>query len=74
MLGRRIKTARAMKDWTQAELEQKAQLPPTSVSRIESGQRAINTDELTRLANVLGVTVEWLLNDRPASIPAEATP
>ena len=71
LCGRRVKEARARRDITQAELAARLQIAGgqrcpgvtmerDSVSRIEIGTRFVTDYELTVLAKVLGVSMEWL--------------
>ena len=60
-LGERVADARRGKGWTQGELAARVGLTQTSVSRIETGGRAVSSLELAELAEVLGVSVLDLL-------------
>jgi transcriptional regulator with XRE-family HTH domain len=53
---------------TQRQLADAIGIDPSSMSRVEKGQRAVSVGELVRLAAVLDVRVEDLLADaKPAS-------
>ena len=61
----RVKEARARKNITQADLAERLQVAGVtmerdSVSRSEIGTRFVTDYELTILAKVLGVSIEWL--------------
>ena len=60
-LGERVADARRRKGLTQGELAARVGLTQTSVSRIETGGRAVSSLELAELAEVLGVSVLDLL-------------
>lgn len=65
LCGNRVKEARARKNITQADLAARLQVAGVtmergSVSRIEIGTRFVTDYELTILAKVLGVSMEWL--------------
>jgi Zn-dependent peptidase ImmA (M78 family)/transcriptional regulator with XRE-family HTH domain len=60
-LGERVADARRRRGWTQGELAARVGLTQTSVSRIETGVRAVSSLELAELAEVLGVSVLDLL-------------
>ena len=60
-LGERVADARRRKGWTQGKLAARVGLTQTSVSRIETGVRAVSSLELAELAEVLGVSVLDLL-------------
>lgn len=62
-LGQRIRKFREYAGLTQSQLAQELGVDATVVSKIESGSRRVSTRELTRLAEVLGVSVLALLDD-----------
>ena len=58
----RLKTAREeLRKWSQSELANRAQLPPSSIAHFESGSRKPSFDTLRRLATALDVTTDYLL-------------
>lgn len=59
-IGRRIKQARDVKLWTQIQFAAEANVSPSSVARWEGGQLP-PVRELVRIADVLGVEPEWLV-------------
>ena len=64
--GERVRMRRLYLRLSQAALAAKVQtegvlLEQDAVSRIESGTRMVQHDELWALADVLGVTSDWLL-------------
>lgn len=66
MSGDRVREARVRYKYSQAELAAKAQcegvdFEQDTISRIENGQRMVQDFELKTLANLLGVTTDWLL-------------
>jgi transcriptional regulator with XRE-family HTH domain len=56
-IGRRIKTARNRKGWTQLQFAYEANVSPSSVQRWEGGQLP-PVRELMRVADVLGVSAD----------------
>ena len=58
---KRLKTARAMRQWNQNELAEKAGLPSSSIAHFEIGSRKPSFDNLRRLAIALDVTTDYLL-------------
>lgn len=61
-LGDRIREARTMRGWTQAELAARVGIDHTGISHLESGRREnVQIDTLMRLADALEVTPQWLL-------------
>ena len=68
LCGLRVRAARLAKSLTQQELAAKLQtegivIERDSVSRIEIGTRFVTDYELKKLSRILGVTVDWLLEE-----------
>lgn len=61
-VGERIKAVRLEKDLIQRELAQKSGLSDVHVCNIENGEFNITRRSAEKLAEVLEVGVEWLLN------------
>ncbi|MCO7119791.1 helix-turn-helix domain-containing protein [Oscillibacter valericigenes] len=66
--GERVRQMRTKKRMTKADLAAKVQttgviLEQDAISRIESGSRMVQDYELRALAEVLGVTSDWLMDD-----------
>lgn len=64
--GERVRQTRTKKRLTQADLAAKVQttgviLEQDAISRIENGSRMVQDYELRALAEVLGVTSDWLM-------------
>ncbi len=64
--GERMREARMQIGWTQDTMATKLQLAglqmgQMAVSRIETGKRVVPDFELPVIAEVLGVTTDWLL-------------
>lgn len=64
--GDRLREARVVKRWRQEDLAAQIQLEGVnmerdSISRIEIGTRFVSDFELKTFAEVLGVSVNWLL-------------
>ena len=64
--GERVRQMRTQKRLTQADLAAKVQttgviLEQDAISRIENGSRMVQDYELRALAEVLGVTADWLM-------------
>lgn len=70
-IGERIRHYRDAMNMTQDQLARRAEIPSTSISRIERGHREVSTEEAQRLARVLGVSVATIIGtpetERPAS-------
>ncbi len=57
----RLRLARQMREWQQADLAARAGLPAASISHFESGTRKPSFDNLRRLASALEVSTDYLL-------------
>lgn len=68
----RLKAARERRGLSQTDLAKLTGLQPSAVSHFETGNRAPSFDNLKRLADALGVSIDYLLG-RSAS-PDVATP
>lgn len=62
-VGRRVKAARMQCGLTQDDLAEKAELSTTHISCIERGVKPPKLDTFVKIANVLGVTSDILLQD-----------
>ena len=62
-VGKRIAERRKAAHLTQAELEARAKLAPTALSKIEGGTRDITAGELRTIARVLRVEMTALLGE-----------
>lgn len=67
----RLKSARELRGFTQAQLAEKAGLPAASVSHFETGPRKPSFDNLKSLATALKVTTDYLLG-RTDTVDASA--
>jgi Zn-dependent peptidase ImmA (M78 family)/DNA-binding XRE family transcriptional regulator len=66
-LGARIERARERAGLSQAELGARVELTQSAISRIESGERGVDSLELAALAETLGVSVLDLLESEPVA-------
>lgn len=64
-LGQRIAAARSRRGLSQGDLAESVGLSQSAISRIESGERSIDSLELAKIAKQLGVSVLDLLEERP---------
>lgn len=65
----RLRKAREeLRKWSQSQLAERANMPPSSIAHFETGARKPSFDTLRRLANALDVTTDYLLGrvDDPA--------
>jgi Zn-dependent peptidase ImmA (M78 family)/DNA-binding XRE family transcriptional regulator len=71
LIGCRVKAAREAKGWTQDQLTQHLGFNDRqSVSDIENGRRALKSDELLRLSDLLDRDIEFFLD--PLAVAGEA--
>lgn len=63
LLGSRLKQERLKMNLTQEKLAEKVEVSHAYIGQIERGERSLTLDTLVRLANCLGVTVDYLLSD-----------
>ena len=71
LIGRRVKEARRRKQTTQAELAEQTDMSVSYISHIETGKKKASLESLVRIANALGVTVDYMLNGNQINDPAE---
>jgi phage repressor protein C with HTH and peptisase S24 domain len=62
-LGKRIAFLRELKGWNQSELAREMKVTPQSVQAWEAGKNVPRQQKMTRLAEVLGVSVGELMSD-----------
>ena len=61
-----ITNLREQHNWSQAELARRVGLDSSYLSRIESGNRKVSSNELDKFAQVFGVSTDFLLG-RPST-------
>ena len=71
MLGARIAVLRRSRGWKQAELANKLGISASAVGMYEQGRREPAADILVRMADLFGVTTDFLLTGRTKD-PTEA--
>jgi len=62
-LGEKIKRERVHNRLTQEMLAEMAEITSSYVGQIERGERKVTLSKLVRIANVLNVSVDYLLSD-----------
>lgn len=62
-IGQRIKQARESLNWSQTDLAEKLGISPQAVQQWESGATSPRGKRLKNVANLLGVTTDWLMED-----------
>ena len=78
--GDRIKTARERRQWTQEQLAEAARISKGFLSDIENDKRNISSESALKIADALGISLDYLLRGesgererqrQPVSIPRE---
>lgn len=62
-IGKRIREKRIEYSWSQEELAEKANLSPVYIGMIERGEKISKMETFIRIANILMVTSDDLLQD-----------
>jgi len=69
ILGERIHLTRRRVGLSQVELAARAEISPTTLNRVELGRQKLYAETLVTLAQILGVSVDYLVgmtnDDRP---------
>ena len=60
LIASRLKTAREMAGLSQAQVAKILRLHRPSVSEMEAGRRRVTAEELTKLAEMYSVDLQWL--------------
>lgn len=63
MIGRRIRTERLRMNLTQEKLAEDVELTAAYIGQVERGERNLTLENIIKVANRLGVTVDYLLSD-----------
>ena len=67
IIGRRVKEFRLQGRLSQADLAERVDMSVAYISQIETGKKQASLESLVRIAEVLGVTVNHLLNGNQAN-------
>lgn len=65
-IARRIREARHLAGLSQSQVAELMGMHRPTVSEIEAGRRRVASEELTKLAELFGVSTAWLLDDSSA--------
>lgn len=71
-LGEKIRRLRKEKDWSQTQLGQKLGVHPKHISRYENDVHNPPVEALMKIAELFGVSVDYLLNEQPKTISGTA--
>lgn len=71
-LGERIRERRRELGWTQEELSRKSGISKGFLSDIENGKRSVSAENLSEIARVLGLSLDFLMKgeDAPGHVQA----
>jgi len=61
MFGSRVKELRTGRGWTQSELGKKVGVNDSMITQIERGTKQASAPLVGEIAEVLGVTTDWLI-------------
>jgi transcriptional regulator with XRE-family HTH domain len=68
LFGKRVKSLRDHRHWSQVDLATRSKVPAVMISHFETGARqSASADTLTKLANALNVSIDYLIGrtDKP---------
>lgn len=68
MYGRKIKTIRELRGFSQEAMAHKLGMAQNSYSRIETNQTKLNVEMLEKIASELGVSVADIISSEPAVV------
>lgn len=68
----RIKELRLKNGWLQADLAERLNTKPQTVSRYEKGDRGLDVETIFKLCDIFGVTADYLLGRSDMPSPAIA--
>lgn len=71
IIGRRVREFRMKMNLSQADLAERTELSVTYICLIETAKKQPSLESLVRIADVLGVTVNTLLNGNQTNDPLE---
>lgn len=69
--GSRIRSLRDKRGWKQVDLAEKAKMNNSVLSRIESGKRPVESEELKRFAEIFNVSTDYLAGFNNTSLSDE---
>lgn len=72
MIGARIAILRRAAGISQAKLAEELKISPSAVGMYEQGRREPSVQVLTRIAEILGVSLDFLVRGRPGNAEEEA--
>ncbi len=73
-LGDRIREAREKRKWKQEKLAEQTKLSKSFVSEVENNKRTPSAENVLRISNVLGVSLDYLLKGETGKQELERQP
>ena len=74
-IGSRIRAERRRQDLTQEKLSEMADISESFLGHVERGGRTLSIETLAKLANALGLSVEYIISGeysyQPETLPSE---
>lgn len=70
-IGERIKKIRGDKGWTQERLARNAGLSKSFLSDVENDKTRVSGDNLLKIAEVLGASLDFLMKGEPGGVSEE---
>jgi len=67
-INEKLKVMRQCKDWTQEELAEKLDLAVNTYARIEQGKTTMKLDKLEKVAQIMGVDVQELMDTNEKTV------
>ncbi len=67
-INEKLKVMRQCKDWTQEELAEKLGLAVNTYAKIEQGKATIKLDQLKKIAQIMGVDVQELIDTNEKTV------
>jgi transcriptional regulator with XRE-family HTH domain len=67
-INEKLKVMRQCKDWTQEELAEKLGLAVNTYAKIEQGKTTIKLDQLKKIAQIMGVDVQELIDTNEKTV------
>ena len=67
-IGKRIRIVRASQKMTQAQMSEKLNVSPATVSAWEIGDIGISVEAAIRISEFAGVSLDWLLNGKNETV------
>ena len=72
VIGSRLRLGREMAGLTQGQVAKIRGWHRPTVSEIEAGRRRVSADELANLADLYGISVSWIVEEKEEHSPSSA--